>query len=143
MALSAAFSIVVDHHRRGKTLPEHCILERVGEVAGVTRNINVPFDPSGLSHSASPFGESTNYRLTRRLPSPLGRDAMGQRRGVHHRCFQNQPMERRCNGNDLSRSLVAFDQNSTLVAVVELSLNRWWSKACAWTEQAALEGAGS
>ena len=27
--------------------------------------------------------------------------------------------------NDLSRSLVAFDQNSTLVAVVELSLNRW------------------
>src|SRR5712675_73481 len=31
------------------------------------------------------------------------------------------PMQR----NDLSRSLVAFDQNSTLVAVVELSLNRW------------------
>ena len=28
-------------------------------------------------------------------------------------------------GNDLSRSLVAFDQNSTLVAVVELSLNTW------------------
>src|ERR1700738_4456758 len=27
--------------------------------------------------------------------------------------------------NDLSRSLVAFDQNSTLVAVVELSLNSW------------------
>ena len=27
--------------------------------------------------------------------------------------------------NDLSRSLVAFDQNSTLVAVVELSLNAW------------------
>src|SRR5258705_957585 len=31
------------------------------------------------------------------------------------------PMQR----NDLSRSLVAFDQNSTLVAVVELSLNKW------------------
>src|SRR5713101_6182278 len=27
--------------------------------------------------------------------------------------------------NDLSRSLVAFDQNSTIVAVVELSLNSW------------------
>jgi hypothetical protein len=27
--------------------------------------------------------------------------------------------------NDLSRSLVAFEQNSTLVAVVELSLNSW------------------
>ena len=27
--------------------------------------------------------------------------------------------------NDLSRSLVAFDQNSTVVAVVELSLNNW------------------
>jgi transposase len=27
--------------------------------------------------------------------------------------------------NDLSRALVAFDQNSTLVAVVELSLNDW------------------
>ena len=27
--------------------------------------------------------------------------------------------------NDLSRALVAFDQNSTLVAVVELSLNNW------------------
>ena len=27
--------------------------------------------------------------------------------------------------NDLSRSLVAFDQNSTVVAVVELSLESW------------------
>ena len=27
--------------------------------------------------------------------------------------------------NDLSRSLVAFEQNSTLVAVVELSLKSW------------------
>jgi len=31
------------------------------------------------------------------------------------------PMQR----NDLNRSLVAFDQNSTLVAVVELSLKSW------------------
>ena len=27
--------------------------------------------------------------------------------------------------NDLSRALVAFDQDSTIVAVVELSLNTW------------------
>ena len=27
--------------------------------------------------------------------------------------------------NDLSRSLVAFDQNSTLVSVVELNLKTW------------------
>lgn len=42
----------------------------------------------------------------------------------HHRCCR-QPMERSVKRNDLSRSLVAFDQNSTLVAVVELSLKSW------------------
>jgi transposase len=36
-----------------------------------------------------------------------------------------QPMERPMKRNDLSRSLVAFDQNSTLVAVVELGLKSW------------------
>jgi len=34
-------------------------------------------------------------------------------------------MEHAMHRNDLSRSLVAFDQNSTLVAVVELSLSSW------------------
>jgi transposase len=34
-------------------------------------------------------------------------------------------MERPMKRNDLSRSLVAFDQNSTLVTVVELSLKTW------------------
>jgi transposase len=34
-------------------------------------------------------------------------------------------MERPMQRNDLSRSLVAFEQNSTLVAVVELSLKTW------------------
>jgi transposase len=34
-------------------------------------------------------------------------------------------MEHPMHRNDLSRSLVAFDQNSTLVAVVELSLSSW------------------
>jgi len=43
----------------------------------------------------------------------------------HHRCCLNQPMERPVKRNDLSRSLVAFDQNSTLVAVVELGFSSW------------------
>ena len=34
-------------------------------------------------------------------------------------------MERPVKRNDLSRSLIAFDQASTLVAVVELSLANW------------------
>src|SRR2546425_1047691 len=38
---------------------------------------------------------------------------------------KSQPMERPMQRNDLSRSLVAFDQDSTLVAVVELSLKTW------------------
>jgi transposase len=38
----------------------------------------------------------------------------------------NKTMERRVpQFNDLSRSLVAFDQNSTEVAVIELSLDKW------------------
>src|SRR5580704_11019631 len=54
------------------------------------------------------------------------RDTMGGRREVsYHRCCKKQPMELAMKCNDLSRSLVAFDQNSTLVAVVELSLNSW------------------
>jgi transposase len=39
--------------------------------------------------------------------------------------LQHQSMERPMKRNDLSRSLVAFEQNSTLVAVVELSLKSW------------------
>src|SRR5215469_15065931 len=54
------------------------------------------------------------------------RDAMGRRRGVwHHRCCMYPPMERPMKRNDLSRSLVAFDQASTMVAVVELSFRSW------------------
>src|SRR5258708_3565063 len=50
----------------------------------------------------------------------------GRRREVsYHRCCKKEPMELAMKCNDLSRSLVAFDQNSTLVAVVELSLNSW------------------
>jgi transposase len=34
-------------------------------------------------------------------------------------------MERPVKRNDLSRSFVVFEQNSTLVAVIELSLRSW------------------
>jgi transposase len=53
---------------------------------------------------------------------------MGRRRG---RCATivavviNKLVEHPMHQNDMSRSLVAFDQNSTLVAVVELSLKTW------------------
>jgi hypothetical protein len=30
-----------------------------------------------------------------------------------------------CNQNDLSRSLVALEQNNTIIAVIEMSLNYW------------------
>jgi hypothetical protein len=58
--------------------------------------------------------------------APLaGRDAMGQATKVwHHRCCQDNRWSAPMQKDDLSRSLVAFDQNSTLVAVVELSLLR-------------------
>ena len=51
---------------------------------------------------------------------------MGQATKVwHHRCLETNrwstPMQR----NDLSRSFVAFDQNSTMVAVIELSFTNW------------------
>src|SRR5260370_2524063 len=47
------------------------------------------------------------------------------KRGELSLLLQKQPMELAMKCNDLSRSLVAFDQNSTLVAVVELSVNSW------------------
>src|SRR5260370_38273223 len=50
---------------------------------------------------------------------------MGRRRGTVPSLLSRQPMERPMQRNDLSRSLVAFDQNSTLVSVIELSLKTW------------------
>src|SRR6266852_2972643 len=63
----------------------------------------------------------------RSAPSPRLRGEMlwGRRRGYGTIVVAKQPMERPMKRNDLSRSLVAFDQNSTLVAVVELSLKTW------------------
>src|SRR5438067_12251572 len=55
-----------------------------------------------------------------------GRDAIELRRGMAPSLLlKTQRMERPMKRNDLSRSLVAFDQNSTLVAVIELSLKSW------------------
>jgi transposase len=51
---------------------------------------------------------------------------MGQATKVwHHRCCQDNRWSAPKQKDDLSRSLVAFDQNSTLVAVAELSLKTW------------------
>src|SRR6266446_931112 len=54
------------------------------------------------------------------------RDAMGQaaRRWHHRRCVNrwSAPMPQ---PNDLSRSLVALDQDSTIIAVVEMSQSSW------------------
>jgi transposase len=49
----------------------------------------------------------------------------GRRRGCGTIVATTQPMERPVKRNDLSRSLIAFDQATTLVAVVELSLRDW------------------
>src|SRR6201982_4256677 len=42
-----------------------------------------------------------------------------------HRVSTTPPMERPMKRNDLNRSLVPFDQASTMVAVVELSFRSW------------------
>src|SRR2546426_12799292 len=49
----------------------------------------------------------------------------GRRRGCGTIVAVNPSMERPMQRNDLSRSLVAFEQDSTLVAVVELSCKTW------------------
>src|SRR4051794_41548565 len=55
-----------------------------------------------------------------------GEEAMGQAaKAEHHRCRERPmgcPMPQR---NDLSRSLVPFQQDGTLVAVIELSRSSW------------------
>ena len=50
---------------------------------------------------------------------------MGGDEGMAPSSFSSREMERPMPQNDLSKSLVAFEQHSTLVAVVELSLKSW------------------
>src|ERR1700732_907610 len=58
--------------------------------------------------------------------SPQGERCYGAGdEGMAPSLLSDKPMERPMQRNDLSRSLVAFEQNSTLVAVVELSLKTW------------------
>src|SRR5438876_11893024 len=65
----------------------------------------------------------------RRIDDALARqmlDAMGRaaRQWHHRRC--NQPMERPMpQPNDLSRSLVTLEQDSTLIAVIEMGQSSW------------------
>src|ERR1700676_1343190 len=59
-------------------------------------------------------------------PLPQGERCYGAGdEGMAPSLLPDKPMERPMQRNDLSRSLVAFDQNSTLVSVIELSLKSW------------------
>src|SRR2546425_5194228 len=49
----------------------------------------------------------------------------GAQRGWHHRCC-DQPMEHPMpQPNDLSRSLIALEQDATLIAVIEMGQSSW------------------
>src|SRR6516165_3864104 len=72
------------------------------------------------------FSTSTGTCPTQTPNYNLGLDAMGRaaRRWHHRRC--NRPMERLMpQPNDSSRSLVALDQDSTLIAVIEMGQASW------------------
>src|ERR1700731_4099136 len=84
---------------------------------------------SSLTRRADSSSATTAAALTpsERLFVQVGpRDAMGQaaRRWHHRRCVNrwSAPMPQ---PNDLSRSLVALDQDSTIIAVVEMSQSSW------------------
>src|ERR1039458_8380588 len=69
---------------------------------------------------------SHNGEKNRRM-SPLGPEAMGTAAKVWHRCRCTKtdggaPMTQ---VDDLSRSLIAFEQNSTIVVVLEMSQSSW------------------
>src|SRR6202011_974593 len=55
------------------------------------------------------------------------RDAMGRsgKNGTSSAPVTNQRSAAMANQNDLSRSLVAFEQDNTIIAVIEMSLNSW------------------
>src|SRR5260370_11836449 len=72
-------------------------------------------------------GWRANYRSLKGLAADGGpRDAMGRaaRKWQLRRCI-NRWSAAMPQPNDLSRSLVALDQNSTIIAVVELSQSSW------------------
>src|SRR5277367_5408296 len=82
---------------------------------------------SGGRDSETGSGARTHVAILRTLAFRVGRrDAMGQaaRRWHHRRCVNrwSAPMPQ---PNDLSRSLVALDQDSTIIAVVEMSQSSW------------------
>src|SRR4051812_26257626 len=80
--------------------------------------------PRACRGSAPPrSGDGPSASTSRSRP---GSDAMGRPARVSDHRRREQPMEcpmPQC--NDLSRSLVAFQQDNTLVAVVELSRSSW------------------
>jgi hypothetical protein len=64
----------------------------------------------------------------------MGQEAMGTAAKVWHRCRcaktdGGAPMTQ---VDDLSRSLIAFEQNSTMVVVLEMSQSSWGRRSCSW-----------
>src|SRR5437667_2894099 len=60
------------------------------------------------------------------MPTSSSRDAMGRARGTRHqRRWEQPPGCPMPQPNDLGRSLAALDQDSTLIAVIEMSQSIW------------------
>src|SRR5215831_21274950 len=77
-----------------------------------------------MGHAPAAFRFTTNFPRT--ALRSTGRDPMGATtREGYHRCLAKQVMERPMKRNDLSQSLVVFEQHSTLVAVIEMGLKSW------------------
>src|SRR5277367_6677612 len=103
-----------DDHERVKTARIEISVRRNDKAVGFLISSS-----SGRLMPALPLGISNASEVGRR-------DAMGQaaRRWHHRRCVNrwSAPMPQ---PNDLSRSLVALDQDSTIIAVVEMSQSSW------------------
>jgi hypothetical protein len=89
--------------------------------------LSVPFYQGLLAEiEAQGDAEGALSRIEEALALAGETDAMGPATRVWApSLLSREPMERPMKRNDLSRSLAAFDQASTLVAVVELSLANW------------------
>src|SRR5882724_3340367 len=84
---------------------------------------------SGWAYSCSltqPYQPSPKGSSGRPAHCPF-RDAMGRsgKNGTSSAPVTNQRSAAMANQNDLSRSLVAFEQDNTIIAVIEMSLNSW------------------
>src|SRR6202047_1951973 len=79
-----------------------------------------------FAHFTQPYQPSPKGLSGRPAHRPF-RDAMGRsgKNGTSSAPVTNQRSAAMANQNDLSRSLVAFEQDNTIIAVIEMSLNSW------------------